>query len=301
MAGIVGCAVAAHDVGAAGEHIIRNRHCIGIPTRAGKDCRQRGAAVEHILHIGHRSCIEAAQVERRKLAAAVEHAAHISNLGGVEGAHVEGRQLTAAVEHAVHIGDFFGMEVFQSADVHKVAHSSEPRECRRGTLIVERSIKHHMDYSLTVGIPSGVGVAGVQHVDIIAISRAVTVVAEHEGACAGVETHIDAHMRLVAKVTGGFQVVDMRVSNSCVARRVSSVGSTHKRGAVQEHGGGSSHHGVVPTRAYVDGLEVGTALEHARHGGYLGGVESRQVEFCQAGAVAEHITHVGHCTGVEVF
>ena len=60
------------------------------------------------------------------------------------------------------------------------------------------------------------------------------------------------------------------------------------------------HRSGAPSRAYVDGCQRATAVEHVAHHLHVGRVERAQVEGCQPGAGIEHRAHVDHVVGVEV-
>ena len=73
----IGSALAAHQAGAAVEHICRVRHGRSAPAIAHIDGPQIAAVSEHTLHVCHIRGVETAQIKVCQAAAAPEHAYHM--------------------------------------------------------------------------------------------------------------------------------------------------------------------------------------------------------------------------------
>ena len=91
VVGIVSRTHAAHQFGAAIEHIPRRGRrgqCLRTPTVTGIDGRQGTAILEYTTHVSHVRGVEIAHVKTRHIAAATKHVSHVSNCCGVEVFHV---------------------------------------------------------------------------------------------------------------------------------------------------------------------------------------------------------------------
>ena len=157
MAGIVGRPLAAHQAGAAIEHIIGIGHGCGAPSIAHIDGAQVIAPTEHPIHTGH--------------------------LGRVETAQVKDRQISTIHKHITHFGDLAGVQVFiHTRDGLKILHATEPTESGRREGIGERGIKDHLGHIGidAVSVPTGTVVARVHVVGRARAAAAVVVVVERQ-------------------------------------------------------------------------------------------------------------------------
>ena len=152
IGGVIGCALAAHQIVVVMEHIRGTRYSLRTPVLAHIDGSQAGAVVDQSTHIGHVGRIETAQVKARKTAAATEHVKHVCHIGCVETAQVKARQAStvtehdshfchlgciktayinvrqtrASIEHVSHIGNLTGVQILNALDSLKIPHQVKP-------------------------------------------------------------------------------------------------------------------------------------------------------------------------------
>ena len=113
VGGIIGCAQFADDAIAVEEHFLATLYMRHIPSATHADGGERGAFVEHVVHVGHLGRVEAAQVQFDQRTAAVEHSLHVVHIGGIEAVQIQVDQRAAAGEHLNHTGHIRRVEAAQ--------------------------------------------------------------------------------------------------------------------------------------------------------------------------------------------
>ena len=278
---IVGRALAAHQVGAVPEHIIRARHGRSAPATAHVNGPQIAAVREHPAHFGHLGRIETAQVKTRQAAAVTEHGIHIGHLGRVEVAHIKACQACAQHEHIGHVGHLAGVQVLHARDGLKVLHVKEPIVGGRRAGIGKRRVKDnpgHIGIG-AVGVPTGIVGARVQDVGRARAAAALAVVVERQRRVRRRENSIGFFIGKVARIACA--AVEVGVGGIDMIGIIGRALAAHQTGAVKEHISRVRHGSSAPTTAHTDVVQIIAVCEHLCHVGHPGRVETAQVKACQ--------------------